>query len=1086
MLRRWLAVLAVAAPLLLPPAALARISPPIAIHWTGPASASPEPGRPFTARFELVAGAAGVVDGLEISGPGWDTMTLDAPAAMVLARGARRTVELRAVPDRRPGPLTVRGRFEGRVFERTFRFPAPTALGPGRHPIAFVAEPAALPRAPRPAGEAQQIRFHGRFTYTRSDGQVVGADSMTIEIMDDDSPDPIDERIWIGLTDGDGRFDVTVSWSDCDLAGCDDPDVYLVAYAANASIEIQENSLFEPVYSFSTEDQTIDDFTGSEIGFGEMSPSDMGLHPVVHIYNSLRRSWRHAFDRGGMAAPLVETIWDSDGTYYNPADQHIHIQSPEAWVEGTHIHEFGHHLHYSFGHVQYDDGDPGYCGDGHCVWCPESEGNAFAEGFANWFGYTVMNQWQARYALAPVSINDGRYTLETPGVCCADPNAPMCSPNTTLPGLATEGYLAALLRDIEDATNDDHDGGAADCDMDVMTAGDDEIFTVFRDDDPGTAREFVDRFRLRYWEHDQDLHVTARNVDPVFSFPTPVPVIHVQPTACITVRTGEMASFQVVTRGAMNGVTPLKFQWRRNGLPLFDDGVITGSNANTLQISPVNAFLDGEYDCVVTTCNDSFSTQSLAGRLTVLPAAAPDAVVSWGNNQSGMMGTGATAWREPPRVIPNLNLVEVEGGANVAIGLRADGRVLTWGHQQYGELGNGTYTAAQYTPALVPAIDDVLQVRAGLYHKVVLKRDGTVWGWGFNSWGALADSSYNSRNAPVRARPLTECVRALACGAYHTLALLSDGRVLAWGYNGEGALGRGTVGGFSNQPQPVQGLSNVEAIAAAGNLNLALKTDGTVWAWGTNSGGCLGIGQESWVVANSPVPVQVQNLPVIRKIACHDYAGFAISNEGAAYSWGSNQYGLLGRGLVSVPNATTAGLMPGLTLPVQIVTGHGGWAGALQSEGTVHVWGYNYDRVAGRALPSDYMWSPVQVNDVHDVTRIGAAWGTVYALGELTGVTATPDEALPRVLALRASPNPSPGRTRIGFDLPRAGTVSLAVFDLAGRRVRTLVDEVREAGRYDVAWDGDGESPGPRAAGVYFVRLEHGGETRTERLVRMR
>lgn len=1081
--RRWLSWSAIAALALLPQTVHATIAPPVTVRWIGPAPAPARAGEELAGRFEIRAGAAGRVEDLALEGEGWTIRPLRVQRSMMLARGERREIDFSAVP-RAPGePIVVRFRFEGREFRKEFRFDEPSVQKKRAGRLALVDGARVAPKDPGPGTDASLIRFRGRFTYFRSDFVERGADSIVVRIMDDDSPDPFDEVIWEGFTDGEGRFDVTVAWDD----GADDPDIYLVAIAANSRMDVHDDDLFQTTWSWSTEDNVIEDYTGNDVIFGVVQPGNLAEHGAVHVYNSTIRAWRHAWQRGGMAATPVEVFWpSSEGTFYRSSEHDIHIKSDETWVEGTIVHEFGHHLQQIFGNPAYDGGDDNFCGSGHCVWCPESEVNAFAEGWANWFGYTVMAQWFARYAETPLSINDGRYVLETPDVCCADPTPGQpCSPNMQMPSLKTEGYLAALLRDIEDASNDDHNPG--DCDTDVMTIGDDEIYTVFREDAPTTARQFVDAFRLRYYEHDQDLHVTARNVDPLFAFPTPVPVIYTQPAPCITVRPGETATMQVIPRGRITGGTPLKFQWRWNGAPLFDGPGMIGTETNTLVLQPVTANMTGTYTCLVTTCNDSLSTLSLACEVTVLPAVQPRALISWGVNTYGQVGDGTTEWRRPPTLHEGMpDMVKATGGAGFTIGLRSSGQVYSWGSSGSGELGDGDYSSHTVTnPVAIAGLTDVLEVAAGDNYGLALKRDGSIWGWGWNGHGQLGDGTQNARYVPTRGSAVDGCVRAIAAGSAHTLALMSDGTVQSMGSNSHGQLGLGTSGGFSTEPQTIPGLTNVEAIAAIGYNSYALKTDGTVWAWGHNQSGSLGTGVDGTVLPHSGTPAQVQGLPVIRKITAGYNCAFAISNEGAAYAWGDNTYGVLGIGSTSTQELTPV-LISGLTLPVRIVAGWGVWAGALQSDGTVWVWGYNDGQVLGREWTSLYMRSPLQVEGVQAVTALGAAWSTVHATGDLTGVTGVDDATVPAVLALRATPNPSFARTRISFDLPLPGRVSLSIYDVTGRRVRSLLDEFREPGRYDAAWDGRGDSGGPGMAGVFFARLELNGMVLTERVVRIR
>jgi alpha-tubulin suppressor-like RCC1 family protein len=1049
------------------------------IRWAGEAPSPAEAGRELAGRFEVVAAIPGIVENLKVEGIGWSPRSLDAPARTVLARGARRAFPFRATPGAPAEPLVVSGTFNGQPIRQRFRLDAASlarATRPG--PVAFRDGPprlAPVPKAPRGDG-GQTIRFAGRFSYMRGDAVPIelGADNIVVRVMDDDSPDPFDEVIWEGTTDVNGYFDVTVNWDD----GIDDPDVYVEIVAGNGLVDVQMDNILENTYSWTTEDQVIDDYTGSFIDFGTMMPGDAGEYGAPHIYSNIVRAGRFAAQYG-MTPPRVDLQWpDDDGTYYSRELEEIYLGGDETWVEGTQIHEFGHHLHYHYGNMAHSAYQNGFCdgdGPGHCVWCPENLGDAFKEGWANWFASYVVRSYPSTYGIPAFSRNDGRYTLEDPDKCQQD--------SLAYPSAITEGYVGALLRDIDDPTNDDHDAGPADCDMDAMGIGADAIMTVFRDDDPADAFGFINAFRLRYPEHDQDLWSTTRNVWTGFGFPVTPPLVTSQPEDCAIARAGETVQIQVQGNGSL-----LTYQWKKDGEVVTDGGGVSGAQAKTLTLSPASAAMSGTYQCFVSTCDGTYSTASLPSRITIQSAVTARPLVAWGENSSGQVGDGTTEWRRPPTQLTGFaDLVRAEGGAAFAVGLRADGSAIAWGHADYGELGNGAYMDQRNSPVPVLGLTDVLQIAAGDRHSLALQRDGTLWGWGYNGYGNLGDGTDAPRPVPVLATEVEGCVQAVACGAHHSLALMADGTVLAWGSNEFGALGRGTAGGWSLQPQPVQGLTGVEAVAASGWLNLALKTDGTVWAWGTNQGGCLGTGVDQGTLPHSAVPVQVQGLPVIRKISAADHTGFAISNAGAAYSWGSNQYGILGRGDSLATHSLAPAPIPGLTLPGQIVTGSGPWAAALRSDGTVWAWGYNYPRILGRAHTSDFLWSPLQVNDVSGVTALGAGWGTVYACGQISGTTDVADGTpLPASLALSAAPNPAIASTRIAFDLPRSGHASLAVYDVAGRRVRSLVDGFREAGRYVETWDGRGAGGGAGLAGVFFARLEVDGAALVERLVRIR
>src|SRR5262249_18246141 len=168
-----------------------------------------------------------------------------------------------------------------------------------------------------------------------------------------------------------------------------------------------------------------------------------------------------------------------------------------------------------------------------------------------------------------------------------------------------------------------------------------------------------------------------------------------------------------------------------------------------------------------------------------------------------------------PQQVPGLeNVVQISTGVSHVLAVKSDGTLWAWGCQPYG-LGNGTDTRSA-VPVRVPGPDNVTRVAAG-NHNLVLTSDGTVWAWGNNSYGQVGDGSrFNTRPLPVPVTipglgPLK--IVDVATGVGHSLALRSDGTVWAWGANSEGELGNGNRD-FSSSPVQVLNLSNVTAVAA--------------------------------------------------------------------------------------------------------------------------------------------------------------------------------------------------------------------------------------------------------------------------------
>ena len=468
------------------------------------------------------------------------------------------------------------------------------------------------------------------------------------------------------------------------------------------------------------------------------------------------------------------------------------------------------------------------------------------------------------------NANEGRYGQDNLGAC---------KDGNFYPSPITEGYVMALLRDISDSQPDDHDGdGTFDCDIDAMGIGYNEILAVFKDADPTTMPQFMEAFRNRYPEYVQDLWSTARNADPAFTFPLPAPIVLSQPEPCRIARIGDTVSLVVQGNGNL-----LQYQWRRDGVNLTDGVGVSGSATRLLTLSPVDALSGGSYDCVVRTCDGTLQVTSNPSRVTVFPAS-PTARphLSWGENGWAQVGNGTKVDQPQPGSYTGLtDIVEVTGGRLFSVALREDGRVFTWGHTDNGEIGNGGgWNNLVPSPTQIN-ITNAIHIAAGHGFAMALLRDGTVRAWGSNWRGQHGDSTWNDHYVPAPTK-FSGCIIAIAAGQDHSLALRADGTVLAAGTNVLGSLGNGTVGGWTNYPQPVVGLTNVVAIAAGGYSSFALKSDGTVWAWGYNDYGQLGNGTN----VTSGTPVQVTGLTNIRAIAASYGNGYAISSTGEAYAWG--------------------------------------------------------------------------------------------------------------------------------------------------------------------------------------------------------
>ncbi len=267
-------------------------------------------------------------------------------------------------------------------------------------------------------------------------------------------------------------------------------------------------------------------------------------------------------------------------------------------------------------------------------------------------------------------------------------------------------------------------------------------------------------------------------------------------------------------------------------------------------------------------------------------------VWSWGYNSNGELGDGTTTGSSTPVEVSSLgDVTNVAAGAFHSLALTSDGHVSAWGNNPHGELGDGT-TTSRHTPGPVASLHGVTAVAAGWDHNLALTSNGTVWAWGSNEAGQLGDGTTTDQAIPVQVPSLAD-VTALAAGASHSLALKSDGTVWAWGANRWGQLGDGS---FTEAfgPVRVSSLGDVTAVAAGvgSSHSLALKSDGTVWAWGGNWHGQLGDGGTT----DSSTPVQVSSLGGVSALAAGDLHSLAVKSDGTAWAWGHNGSGQLGNG----------------------------------------------------------------------------------------------------------------------------------------------------------------------------------------------
>ena len=450
--------------------------------------------------------------------------------------------------------------------------------------------------------------------------------------------------------------------------------------------------------------------------------------------------------------------------------------------------------------------------------------------------------------------------------------------------------------------------------------------------------------------------------------------------------------------------------------------------------------------------------------LATTPALATSyGVATWGDNHLGQLGIGTARTKsDVPRAVGTMGdgVVSISSNLWHELALLSDGTVVSWGRSC--KLGDTCGTA----PEVVSGLSEVAAVSAGVYFNLALLRDGRVMAWGNNDFGELGDGSTISSDVPVEVSGLRDRgVVAISAGYYHSLALLGDGRVMAWGGNNEAQLGVGTSSGpdaclealpCSTVPVEVEGLEGVTAVSAGWWHSMALLSDGRVMAWGRNAEGQLGIGtsvgpnacQEA--APCSATPQEVDGLggaaPAVTAISAGAFHSLALLADGVVEAWGRNSEGELGGGTITGSDVPMPVIEPG-TVPATAISGGEEHSLALLSDGTVMAWGANGDGQLGDGgtRKADV---PVPVSGLTGVSEISAG-------GHNSVAAVRPRQ--PTVMVVSARRGPVAGGTSVtitGANLLEAGAVrfgaAAASFTVDSSRSITAVSPPGRRGDVDV------------------------------------
>ena len=267
---------------------------------------------------------------------------------------------------------------------------------------------------------------------------------------------------------------------------------------------------------------------------------------------------------------------------------------------------------------------------------------------------------------------------------------------------------------------------------------------------------------------------------------------------------------------------------------------------------------------------------------------------SWGYNAQGQLGTNNTTSYSTPQQ-------EACGGTNWCLSnvsdylhtsaIKTDGTLWSWGYNYFGQLGKNNTICYSTPQQEVCEGTNWCMVRGGYYHASALKTDGTLWSWGYNYYGRLGTNNTTNYSTPQQevCGGTTWCV--VSAGGYYNSAIKTDGTLWSMGFNLNGQLGTNNTTSYSTPQQEACGGTNWCMVSNGYSYTSAIKTDGTLWSWGSNSSGNLGTNNTTSY--STPQQEVCGGTNWCRTNGIFNYT-LATKTDGTLWTWGNNNNGRLG------------------------------------------------------------------------------------------------------------------------------------------------------------------------------------------------
>jgi len=378
--------------------------------------------------------------------------------------------------------------------------------------------------------------------------------------------------------------------------------------------------------------------------------------------------------------------------------------------------------------------------------------------------------------------------------------------------------------------------------------------------------------------------------------------------------------------------------------------------------------------------------KQLAGEWSYYLAPVKGYLYTWGTNQDGQLALNDRTNRSSPTQVGTNTtwgfLCRGQDGFHHTGAIKTDGTLWMWGQNTDGELGFNSRADHRSSPAQLGTDSTWARlVTGGKENCMATKTDGTLWAWGSNASGGLGQNQNYThvRSSPVQIGTGTDWgteTAKISSGFYTNFAIKTDGTLWSWGYNSDGQVGQNQGGGFISSPTQIPGTTWDKLAVQNYNHTAAIKTNGTLWTWGEGQYGQLGNNQNENNTRRYSSPIQVPGT-TWASITAHASCMYAVKTDGTLWTWGRNHEGQLGINLGSPTTSRSSPTQVGTdttwsTDPVHITGAYESNISLLKTDGTLWSWGSNANGSQGlndRTARS----SPTQVGTATEWAAIAAA-----------------------------------------------------------------------------------------------------------------